>query len=268
MMLFADHIVVVLGGGDLGTGAVARLSRAGFPVVVLEIDPPLTVRRPVAVSTAVTEGRVEVEDLVAKLVDSVDGALEVAATGEIAVLVDSSPQALAGRMEVLVDARVAKRNIDTTIDQAPLVIGLGPGFTAEVDCHAVVETMRGHHIGRVIWAGTAEPNTGVPGRLGGEDEQRVLRAEHSGPVEWLVEFGERVMRDQAIGTVAGHPVRALTHGVVRGMVAPGFIARPGLKLGDIDPRADASMCFQISDKSLAVGGGVLEAVLMHLNRSA
>ncbi len=267
-MLFAEHLAVVMGGGDLGTGCVARLHRAGFPIVVSEIDPPLTVRRPVAVATAVTEGTVQVEDLTARLVDTVDDALGVAGTGEIAVLVDASPQALAGRTEVLVDARVAKRNIDTTIDQAPLVVGLGPGFTAGVDCHAVVETMRGHHIGRVIWAGSAEPNTGVPGRLGGQDEQRVLRAEHSGPVDWLVDFGERVMRDQAIGTVAGHPVRALTHGVVRGMIAPGFVASPGLKLGDIDPRADASICFEISDKSLAVGGGVLEAVLMHLNSTA
>jgi xanthine dehydrogenase accessory factor len=168
----------------------------------------------------------------------------------------------------VVDARVAKRNIDTTPDDASLVIGLGPGFTAGVDCDAVVETMRGPHLGRVIWRGSAVPNTGVPGRLGGEDEQRVLRAETEGAVEWTVEIGDHVVRDQVIGWIGATTVRALTGGVVRGLITPGFPATPGLKLGDIDPRADRAACFAISDKSLSVGGGVLEAVLTHLNRMA
>ncbi len=267
-MLFPDHLVVVRGGGDLATGAVARLRRAGFPVIVLEIDPPLAVRRTVAVAAAVTEGEVRVEDVLARRVTEAGEAPAIAALGIVPIVIEADMPELPREVEVVVDARVAKRNIDTTREDAPLVIGLGPGFTAGVDCHAVVETMRGPHLGRVLWTGSAIPNTGIPGRIGGEDEQRVLRAEAAGPVEWKVEIGDHVVRDQVIGMIGDTTVRALTGGVVRGLITPGYPATPGFKLGDIDPRADRAACFEISDKSLAVGGGVLEAVLTHLNRSA
>lgn len=267
-MLFDESLIVVRGGGDIATGVVARLRRAGFPVVVLELDPPLTVRRTVAVSTAVTSGRCTVEDVEAVRVEHPTDAVDVARTGRVAVMVDHGLPQFAVPPVAVVDARLAKRNIDTTLGDAPLVIGLGPGFTAGSDCHAVVETMRGHRLGTVIWDGAAEPNTGVPARIGGEDELRVLRAEAAGPVTWTVDFGDRVVRDQAIGEVGGVTVRALTHGVVRGLIAPGSAATPGLKIGDIDPRADSDACWQISDKSLAIGGAVLEAILVHLNRSA
>ena len=267
-MLFPDRLVVVRGGGDLATGAVARLRRAGFPVIVLEIDPPLAVRRTVAVAAAVTDGEMRVEDLLARRVADVAAALALAGSGIIPVVVEADMPALPADAEIVVDARVAKRNIDTKPDDAPLVIGLGPGFTAGVDCHAVVETMRGPHLGRVLWTGSAVPNTGIPGRIGGQDEQRELRAETSGPVAWEVEIGDHVGRDQAIGRIGDTTVRALTGGVVRGLITPGFPATPGLKLGDIDPRAARAACFEISDKALAVGGGVLEAALIHLNRVA
>lgn len=269
-MLFPDHLVVVRGGGDLATGAVARLHRAGFPVIVLEIDPPLAVRRTVAVAGAVIAGEVRIEDLLARRVADAGEALELSRSGIIPVLVDVDMPELPSEVEVevVVDGRVAKRNIDTRPDDAPLVIGLGPGFTAGVDCHAIVETMRGPHLGRVLWTGSATPNTGIPGWIGGEDEQRVLRAETTGTVEWEVEIGDHVVRDQAIGHVGETTVRALTAGVVRGLITPGFPATPGLKIGDIDPRAEREACFEISDKALAVGGGVLEAVLIHVNRVA
>jgi xanthine dehydrogenase accessory factor len=268
MMLFPDRLVVVRGGGDLATGAVARLHRAGFPVIVFEIDPPLAVRRTVAVAAAVTDGEVRVEDLLARRVADVDEALSFAGSGIIPVLVEADLPDLPHGVEIVVDARVAKRNIDTRPDDAPLVIGLGPGFTAGVDCHAIVETMRGPYLGRVLWTGSAMPNTGIPGWIGGEDEQRVLRAETSGPVDWDVDIGDHVVRHQSIGRVGDTPVRALTAGVVRGLITPGFPATPGLKLGDIDPRAERAACFEISDKALAVGGGVVEAALIHLNRVA
>jgi xanthine dehydrogenase accessory factor len=266
-MLFADHLIIVRGGGDLATGVVARLHRSGFPVIVLELDPPLAVRRTVAVATAVTEGEARVEDVVARRIDDPAAAVAASADGIVAVMVAADHRLLT-TPTVVVDARVAKRNIDTTRDEAALVVGLGPGFTAGVDCHAVVETMRGHHLGRVLWEGSAALNTGTPGHIGGEDEQRVLRAETAGTVEWVVAIGDHVVHDQVIGTVGESTVRALTGGVVRGLITPGLEAAPGLKLGDIDPRADRAACFEISDKSLAVGGGVLEAVLNHLNRSA
>lgn len=267
-MLFPEHQVIVRGGGDLATGAVARLHRAGFPVIVTEIDPPLAVRRTVAVASAVTADEVRVEDLLARRVARTDEARALALSGIVPVLVDVEPREVPCEIEIVVDARMAKRNVDTSPDDAPLVIGLGPGFTAGVDCHAIVETMRGPRLGRVLWAGSAIPNTGTPGRIGGEDEQRVLRAETSGAVEWMVEIGDHVVRDQAIGSIGTTTVRALTAGVVRGLIAPGYPATPGLKIGDIDPRADRSACFEISDKSLAVGGGVVEASLIHLNRVA
>ncbi len=266
-MLFADHLVVVRGGGDIGTGVVARLHRAGFPSVVLEVDPPFTVRRTVAVSSAVTAGHIEVEDLVARRVHSSAEAARVARSGVVAVFVDPALPEFPGGVAAIVDARLAKRNLDSSVGQAPLVVGLGPGFTAGVDCHAVVETMRGHRLGKVIWEGAAESDTGMPGRIGGEDELRVLRAESAGRVSWSVGFGDHVMREQAIGLVGERTVRALTHGVVRGLIAPGFNATPGLKIGDIDPRANPDACWEISDKALSVGGGVLEAVLVHLNRN-
>lgn len=267
-MLFSNRLVLVRGGGDIATGVIARLHRSGFPVVVTELDPPLTVRRTVAVSTAVIDGEVRVEDLTARCVDSPADAAAVAVAGLVAVLVDDHVPALPQEPSIVVDARMAKRNIDTTRDQADVVVGLGPGFTAGVDCHAVVETMRGHDLGRVIWDGAAAANTSIPGTIGGQNEMRVLRAEAAGPVVWSVDFGDHVVREQALGSVGNRTVRALTNGVVRGLIVPGFVATPGLKIGDIDPRADPSACWTISDKALAVGGGVLEAVLSRLSRTA
>lgn len=267
-MLFADHLVVMRGGGDLATGVAYRLNRAGFPVVVLELPAPRAVRRKVAVAAAVTEGEVEVEGLVARLVSSPDGGLVVAREGVVAVVVSETLPAFTPRPRILIDARMLKRASDTSMSQADLVVGLGPGLTAGTDCHAVVETMRGHDLGRVIWDGPALPSTGTPGRLGGLDEMRVLRAEGEGPVAWSVSIGDHVVREQLIGAVGDTPVRALTSGVLRGLIAPGFMATPGLKIGDVDPRADPTAAERISDKALAVGGGVLEAVLVHLNRTS
>ncbi|MGI9585036.1 MAG: selenium-dependent molybdenum cofactor biosynthesis protein YqeB, partial [Acidimicrobiia bacterium] len=165
---------------------------------------------------------------------------------------------------VVVDARLAKRNIDTTMDQAPLVVGLGPGFTAGKDCHAVVETMRGHDLGRVIWDGSATPNTGVPGVVGGASADRVVHASTGGDVVWDVEFGETVDEGQVLGSLGGDAVVSTIGGTVRGLIAPGAVAE-GLKIADVDPRCDASAVHRISDKALSVGGGVLEAILVSNN---
>jgi xanthine dehydrogenase accessory factor len=167
-----------------------------------------------------------------------------------------------------VDARLAKRNIDTDIGQAPLVIGLGPGFYAGEDCHAVIETKRGHTLGRVIWEGPALPNSGTPGVIGGRGAERVLRAPSQGQVAWELNIGESVKQNQLVGSVAGEPVLAPFDGVVRGLIAPGTAVNRGMKIGDVDGRADNSACFTISDKALSIGGGVLEALLSHLTRQA
>jgi xanthine dehydrogenase accessory factor len=263
--LFSEHPVVVRGGGDLATGVVARLHRAGFPIVVLELPTPLAIRRTVSVARAVREGAAAIEDLNTVLVSTPAAAIELAGTGSIPVLVSDGIPPFPRPISVLVDARVAKVALDTTIDQAPMVVALGPGFEAGVDCHAVIETMRGHRLGKVLWSGSAAANTGVPGQVGGKSAERVVRSTGSGPIAWKVDIGDLVTKGDAIGTVAGEPILAGLDGVVRGLIDHGVPASPGLKIADIDPRADPAACFEISEKAMAVGGGVLEAILVWLN---
>ena len=305
-MLFGDHLILLRGGGDLATGVAYRLHKAGFPIIVLELPEPLVVRRRVALATAVREGQITVEELRAIRVDSPAEALHLAPTGVIPVLVApeltaddrpptaagettgdrrpptavgetttagmeasaSSLAAVFGRPSAIVDARMAKRNLDTRIDHAPLVIALGPGFTAGADCHAVIETNRGHRLGRVIWDGAAEANTGTPGIVSGKGAERVLRAPAAGVVQWRKQIGDRVGEGEVLGQVAGQPVIAPFDGVARGLIAPGTAVPARLKIGDVDPRGDGATCFTISEKALAIGGGVLEALLTWLNEQA
>lgn len=255
------HLIVVRGGGDLGSGTAWRLRRVGFPVVVLELERPLTVRRTVAYSSAVTEGSLVIDGIEGRRVETGVEAVDFTASGVVPVLVAPELPAFDPRPSVIVDARLAKRNLDTTIDQAPLVVGLGPGFEAGVDCHAVVETMRGHRLGRVIWDGLAEPNTGIPGEIGGASADRVVRAGHAGVLRWDVGFGDEVAKGATLGWIDDSAVRARITGTVRGLLLPGPVTE-GLKIGDIDPRFDPAAIHQISDKALSIGGGVLEAVLV------
>lgn len=259
-----DHLCVIRGGGDLGTGVAWRLTRAGFPVVVTELAEPRTVRRSVAVSTAVSEGRISIEGMVGRLARSADEAVHMAFSGDVGVVVSSSVPRIGA--DVVIDARLAKRNIDTGLDDALFVVGLGPGFTAGQDCHAVVETLRGPRLGRVIWNGAAAPDTGSPGTIGGRNSERVLRAPRAGTVAWSVTIGEVVTEGQRLGTVDADPVTAPFEGVVRGLIAEGHTVVEALKIGDVDPRTDVRID-EISDKALAVGGGVVEAVLVWANRT-
>lgn len=258
-------LVVVRGAGDLASGVIWRLARAGWPVIACELAEPLTVRRTVAFSAAVADGRAEVEGVTAILCDGADEAISTAERGDVAVLV--SPTLPPIEAAVVVDARLAKRNIDTTIDDAPLVIGLGPGFEAGTDVHAVIETKRGHRLGRALWHGSAAPNTGIPGTVGGRAAERVLRAPADGAPRWTVAIGEVVTEGQPLGSVAGTELTAPFAGVVRGLLADGVEVAAGTKIGDVDPRADPAACFEISDKALAVAGGVLEAILTDAARS-
>jgi xanthine dehydrogenase accessory factor len=268
-MLFLHHPILLRGGGDLATGVAYRLHTAGFPVIVLELGHPLVVRRTVALATAVVQGAVQIETVRGVRVDSAQDAITLSESGVIPVLVSAElPDDLRRHAHAIIDARMAKRNINTTIDQAPLVIGLGPGFTAGEDVHAVVETMRGHTLGRVIWHGSALPNTGTPGLVAGKGAERVLRAPIDGIANWGKEIGDRVLTGERIGSVGGRPVVVPFDGVLRGLIAPGTQVKAGLKIGDVDPRGDVESCFTISDKALAIGGGVLEAVLVTLNRAS
>ena len=257
-----QELVVVRGGGDLATGIVYRLHKIGFRVVVLELAQPLVVRRAVAVASAVLEGEMNIEGMPAKKAETVTEALTLSERGVVAVLVAREmPASL--HPTILIDARMAKRNIDTHIDQAPLVIALGPGFRVGADCHAVIETMRGHWLGRVIWQGGAIPNTGTPGIVAGKGKERVLRAENAGILSWQVAIGDKVEANQRLGSVNGTPILAPFSGVVRGLIMDGMAVRANLKIGDVDARADADACHTISDKALAIAGGVMEAIFSH-----
>jgi xanthine dehydrogenase accessory factor len=253
-------IAVVRGGGDLASGAVFRLWRAGFRVLVLELAAPLLVRRTVCYGDAVFEGVRTVEGVTARLIRDPNAAEHLWAAGEIPVMIDPDGAAIAQvRPFVLVDARMEKRNLGTRRDDAPCVIALGPGFTAGEDCHAVVETNRGHRLGRVYTAGAAEPDTGEPGAVGGKTHSRILRAPAPGHVEPLAAIGDRIAEGSVIARVGDAPIVAAFAGVLRGLIHPSVQVWAGLKVGDLDPRADLTHCFTLSDKSLSVGGGVLEA---------
>ena len=253
--------VVIRGAGDLASGVALRLWRAGMDVVLLDVEKPTAIRRTVAFSEAIVHGKQTVEDVTAKLA-AAETAEETLAAGMIPVLVDPEGRSIPTlRPDALVDAILAKRNLGTKITDAPVVIGVGPSFTAGVDCHAVVETMRGHTLGRVIREGSAIPNTGIPGLIGGFAGERVLRAPTAGLFHPLRDIGDAVTEGEILATVAGQPMTATLTGTLRGILPEGTEVFPGMKAGDIDPRCQRSHCFTASDKALAVGGGVLEAIL-------
>jgi xanthine dehydrogenase accessory factor len=261
-MTSTSRLIVVRGGGDLASGAIARLTRAGFSVVVLELPRPLAVRRTVSFAEAVYAGEVWVEELHGVCVDGVEQAVQALGAGTVPVLVDpegSSRSAL--RPAAIVDGRMRKRPPEGAGEPPVPLVGLGPGFTAGVDCLAVVETKRGAHLGRVIWQGSAESDTRIPEPTGGFAEERVLRAPSAGEVLGLRAIGSRVQEGEAVARVDGVEVRAKFAGVLRGLMQDGVQVEAGAKLGDVDPRGDPALCHLISDKALAVGGGVLEALL-------
>jgi xanthine dehydrogenase accessory factor len=259
---FVDPVVLIRGGGDLATGVAARLHRVGFDLILTEVAQPRVVRRLVAAAEAVYAGEIQVEDLHCRLVQDGEGVVEAFKAGVLPVLIDPDATIREDFQVIgLIDARMRKRPPEIGKDAAPLVIGLGPGFTAGLDCHAVIETNRGHHMGRVIWSGSAEPNTGIPEPVSGHDIDRVLRSPADGKLEDGLPLGTLVKAGDVIATVDELHILAPFDGALRGLVHDSLHVKAGEKVGDLDPRGDPSYCYQISDKSLAVGGGVLEALL-------
>lgn len=253
--------ILIKGAGDLATGIASRLYGAGHRIMMTEIKVPLTVRRTVALSRAVYEQRAKVEEMEAFRADTKEEAEKILSRGDIPVLVD--PTADCKRWfqpDVIVDSILAKKNLGTAITDAPFVVGVGPGFTAGEDCNCVIETKRGHTLGNVIWKGSAIPNTGVPGNIGGYTIERLIRSTGEGVIEPKVAIGDLVEKGQLVALTGGIPVYAQMSGIVRGMLQPGVFVKKGLKCGDIDARAESSHCETISDKAKAIGGGVLEAV--------
>lgn len=254
--------VILRGGGDLASGVALRLHRAGIRVLVTEIEKPLAVRRTVAFAEAVYAGRVEIEGVNAQKISDPKDAAALFEAGEIPVLVDPTLATLKELVQaIIIDARMTKRPPDVVANAARLVIGLGPGFVAGENCHAVVETMRGHNLGRVFWKGSALADTGVPGSIAQHGKDRVLHAPAAGRLEPAAEIGQQMKAGQLIAAVAGMELRATFDGVLRGLIHPSVDVAPGMKIGDLDPRNDPSYCWRVSDKALAIGGGVLEALL-------
>ena len=257
-------VTVLRGGGDLATGVAIRLKRAGLKVVITELPQPLVVRRLVAFASAVYEGDINVEGVTARLVSDAGEAFRVLQADEIPVLVDPGCEVrFAEEFDVraIVDARMTKRPQDLEREAADLVIGLGPGFVAGENCHAVIETNRGHYLGRVIWDGAPQPNTGTRGTVAGHKSERVLRSPGDGILRLAKEIGSRVVRDDVIAEVDGQPILAPFDGILRGLLHDGLRVHAGMKVGDVDPRGNVEYARLVSEKSLAIAGGVLEALL-------
>lgn len=260
--------VVVKGGGDLATGVAHRLHRAGLRVVVTELARPMVIRRAVSFASALYEGDIVVDGVRACKGDGVDAVQRLLDQGIVPVIVDPHADVIQRLCpQVVVDAIMAKRNLGTSVDDAPVVIGLGPGFTAGVDVHAVIETMRGHHLGKVIMEGSALPDTGVPGSIEGHTRDRVLKSPGEGCFRACASIGDQVEAGDVVAHVDGQPLLARISGVLRGILHDGLNVKEGQKVGDVDPRGVVEHCFTISDKARAIGGGVLEAIMYLWRRS-
>jgi len=255
--------ILIKGAGDLATGIAYELWKSGARIIMTDIAVPLTVRRMVAFSRAVYEERCQVEGVEACLVHNLEEALRETDVGNIAVIVDEKAEIIkVYQPDVVVDAIMAKKNTGTTLDDAPLVIGIGPGFCAGKDCHYVIETKRGEHLGEIIQQGCAIPNTGIPGNIGGFTVERLLRASENGKMKLIAKIGDVVEKGQIVAFTGEIPVFAGLTGIVRGMLQEGVTVTKGMKIGDIDARVENGLCYTISDKARRIGSSVVEAVVL------
>lgn len=256
--------VVIKGAGDLATGIGYRLKRCGFTVVMTDLEVPTAVRRTVAFSRAIYEETAVVEGITAKYAKGFEEIEDILKQEQIPVLVDEEAEVIKWwKPDVVVDAILAKRNLNTSITDASLVIGVGPGFVAGEDCHRIIETKRGHYLGTVIKEGGAIPNTGVPGNIGGYTVERIIRAASDGIFHPVASIGDLVQKGDVVAYSNEDPIYAQLTGIVRGMLQEGVVVVKGMKSGDIDPRCEQSHCFTISDKARSIGGGVLEAIFSY-----
>lgn len=261
------NLIVIRGGGDLATGTIYKLKKCGFPVLILETDYPSAIRRNVAFCEAVYQGTQTVEDMTCHRAESLEQAQQFLNEGKLTVLVDSAGESIPKLQPLaVVDAILAKKNLGTNRMMAPITVALGPGFTAGEDVDAVIETKRGHNLGKVLWDGMAAPNTGIPGIIGGYGKERVIHCPAKGILRNVKKITDTVSKDDVIAVVETEngevPVKATLDGILRGLIRDGYPVKEGFKMADIDPRADSyNNCFTISDKARCIAGGVLEAIL-------
>lgn len=262
-----DLLIVIKGAGEMATGIAHRLYMSGMGrIVMTEIPEPISVRRTVAFSEVVYDGAMTVEGVTAELVPNADALPDTWKKGRIAVIVDPEWMIVdVLKPDVVVDAILAKKNLGTKRTEAPFVVGVGPGFSAPEIVHAVVESNRGHNLGRIFYNGSAEPHTGIPGPTMGYTSERVLRSPHSGLVKHAKALGERVTKGEIVLYIDDTPVHATIDGLLRGLIREIKVGG-NEKIGDIDPRGAREYCFTITEKARAIGGGVLEAILHEYNR--
>lgn len=258
-----NQLVIVRGGGDIATGAIHKLYRSGFPVVILEVEKPTAIRRKVAFCDAMYEGETVVEGVVCKKANSFEEVKKILSESKIPVIKDEDCDILKYMKPIaLVDAILAKKNLGTHKEMAPITIALGPGFEAGVDVDAVIETQRGHDLGRILLEGFPAENTGVPGIIGGYGKERVIHSPASGMIQNLSHISDTVTKGQTIALIGETRVEATIDGILRGIIKDGYPVHKGLKIADIDPRLEEKKnCFTISDKARCIGGSVLEAIL-------
>lgn len=260
-------LIIVRGGGDLATGTIYKLKKSGFPVLILEVANPSAIRRNVAFCEAVYQGSQTVEDMTCYKAESLQQAEELLIQGKLSILVDPMGESIPKLKPLaVVDAILAKKNLGTNRNMAPITVALGPGFTAGQDTDAVIETKRGHNLGRVLWGGSAAQNTGIPGIIGGYGKERVIHCPAKGILRNVKNITDIVSKGETIAVVETEdgivPVEATLDGILRGLIRDGYPVTVGFKIADIDPRADElGNCFTISDKARCIAGGVLEAIL-------
>ena len=266
------NLIIVRGGGDLATGTIYKLKKCGFPVLILEAESPSAIRRNVAFSEAVYQGQQTVEDITCYMAGSVAEAEQFLAKGKLTLLVDPAGVSIeALKPLAVVDAILAKKNLGTHKDMAPITVALGPGFEAGIDVNAVIETKRGHNLGKVLWSGFAAPNTGVPGIIAGFGKERVIHCPAEGILRNVKKITDTVVKGEVIAVVETEegkvPVEASLDGLLRGLIRDGYPVTKGFKIADIDPRMDEyGNCFTISDKARCIAGGVVEAILHEKGR--
>jgi xanthine dehydrogenase accessory factor len=258
-------IVLIRGGGDLASGVAVRLHHSGFKVVIIELAKPLAVRRMASFSEAIYTGEMIIEGITAKRVNEIDDPLrilQILSKGRIPVIIDPEAKSIQSiHPSVIIDARMLKKAPEALRHMAKLYIGLGPGFIAGTNCHAAIETQRGPWLGRVIWDGPTQPDNGLPGIVENKQSERVLYAPVKGLVVSNKAIGDTIQQGEVIADIDHQPIIAAFTGVLRGLIHPEVEVEPGMKIGDLDPRNDPEVCFHVSDKALAIGGGVLEAIL-------
>ncbi|WP_028856206.1 selenium-dependent molybdenum cofactor biosynthesis protein YqeB [Psychrilyobacter atlanticus] len=258
-----SELVIVRGGGDLASGVIQKFHRSGFRVLVLETEKPSFIRRAVCYGEAVYEKEIILEESKAILAHKIDEVDKILDGGNIAVIVDPSGDTIKKLKPLaVVDAILAKKNLGTNIQMAPITIGIGPGFSAGQDVNIVIETMRGHNLGRLIFSGKAKKNTGIPGVIKGYGRERVIYSEVDGIIKNIKEIGDLVEKNEVIALIGNTEVKAPLSGVLRGLIRGGYQVPNGFKIGDVDPRIDQQQnCYTISDKARSIGGSALEAVL-------